>query len=338
MDEDNDLRDDLSDLDDEMSLDDVIDNFMKSKPKDEDGADLSDDEDDDEADADEAEDEAEEEDSEEDEEGDVDPEESDDEEGDEEEEEPAAKKVASDDDEVAVTVDGKELRVSVKELKRLYGQEASLTQKSQSLANQRRVIDAQTQYVAQRLQDQYSTAKARADKFKDVDLFSAARELEPEEFNALRTAKEAAEAEVKKLEQEGSQFLQEVQKNRQAILKEQARESLKVITKAIPEWNDELYGKVRTFAVSQGMNVDMVNEIVDPSAIMMMHMAMKYAEAQTAAPKVTKKVLKAPKKTVRKSEAKTDTTSSQLKAKRQAARMTGDVDDVTELFLAAMKE
>jgi hypothetical protein len=58
----------------------------------------------------------------------------------EEEEQPETEEVeekprraAEDDDEVVVSVDGQEHRIAVKDLKRLFGQEASLTQKSQQV-------------------------------------------------------------------------------------------------------------------------------------------------------------------------------------------------------------
>ena len=327
----------------DTDIEDAIDAFMKSTPKDEDDQPLSDDND-----AHPEADEAEDEDvtTEEDDDGTADPEDgdddadddSDDAEGEGNEGKKPQKAVADDEAEVTVSVDGKDIRVSVKDLKRLYGQEAALTQRSQSLANQRKAIEAQSTYVAQLLQDRYNAAKAKVEKYKDVDLFRASRELEPEEFDALRATKDAAESELQKLEQEGATFLQRVQETRQTLLREQAKESLKEITRTIPQWDDELYGKIRTYAISKGMDRDLVNEIVDPGAIVMMYQAMRYSEAQAAAPKVTKKVAKAPQKVVRKSDKPTDNKSSQLKAKRRTAFESGDVEDVAELFMSAMRE
>ncbi len=325
------MDEELDFLGQETDIEDAIEAFMKSEPKD--VEEPSDDEDDI-AEADEAEDDEEE----------ADPEEAqdDDEQGTDDDEDEGGKgrdvPLASDDAEVAVVVDGKELRVSVKELKRLYGQEAALTQKSQALAAQRKAVEAQSFYVAKLLQDRYEAAKARAAKYAEVDLFRAARELDTDEFEALKAAKEAAESEVAKLEQEGQNFLTQVHQTKAQLLREQAKEALKTITKAIPDWNDELYGRIRTYAISQGMDADTVNEIVDPSAILMIHKAMKFDEAQSAAPKVQKKVKKAPKRVVRKGDAPSDPKSSKLEAKRRAAMVSGDIDDVAELFLAAARD
>lgn len=314
----------------ELDLDDAINAFMKSTPDDQG---LSDDNES-EAEAEEAEEEDIE--TEEGDESETDPDEAGD--ADSEEEEPSKPaKVADEDAEVTITVEGKEHRVSVKDLKRLYGQEAALTQKSQAIAGMRRTVEAQGLYLAQVLESRYKAAQAKAAKYKDVDLFRASRELEPEEFDALRAAKENAESEVAALEREGKEFVQRAQQTRQQLLREQAKESLKVITKAIPDWSDEVYGKVRTYAIAQGMDADMVNEIVDASAIVMMHKAMKFDESQAKKATVTKKVAKAPTKVLKKS-AEVDRGSSKLKAIRREAARSGDVDDVAALFLAASKD
>lgn len=244
-----------------------------------------------------------------------------------------------DDAEVEVTVNGKVERVSIGALKRLAGQEASLTQKTQAVAEQRRALEAQGAYVAKVMSDRYEAAKANAARYANVDLYRASRELDTAEFEALKEAKESAEAEVAALEREGSEFLQKTQETRKALLREQAKESLKVITKNIPDWSDKLYDEVRSYAVSQGMDSQMVNEVVDPGAIMMMHKAMLYDRAQSASAKVTKKVTKASKKTVRKSDTPADTKASKIKAlQRDVMSNGGDVEDVTALFLAASEE
>lgn len=329
----------------EPDIEDAVEAFLKSSPKD--AREPSEEEEDDITEADEAEDEDEED--EEDEGDEIDPDDADeeDDEGSEEDDEEGADEaasVASDEAEVVVSVDGKDHRVSVKELKRLYGQEAALTQRSQSLAAQRKAVEAQTTHVATILQTRYTEAVARAEKYKGVDMFRAARELEPEEFEALRSAKENAESEVQKLEQEGQNLLQQSVQTRQTLLQEQAKLTLKEITNPesrfhIPDWSDNLYGSIRTYAIGQGMDAETVNEIVDPAAIKLLHQAMKYSEAQASiSQKVQKKVKKAPKRVLRKGDAPTDTKSSQIKAKRRAAIESGDVDDVLELFLADARD
>lgn len=314
-------------LNSETSIEDAIDAFMKSRPDEET---LSED-DEAETEVEETEEETEEESTEE-AEGDEDPEAG----SDDDDEAPAAK-VAEDDAEVVVNVEGQEHRVSVKDLKRLFGQEASLTQKSQAIAAQRRLLEAQGLYLSKVLQDRYEAAKGKAEKYKDVDLFRASRELDPEEFDALRAAVENAKSELTAIEREGQEFVQRAQETRSRMLREQAKESLKEITAKIPDWSDDLYGRICTYAISQGMDADVIKEVIDPGAIIMMHKAMKFDESQAKKETITKKVVKAPKKVLKKSDSP-DRTTSKLKTLRKEAVNSGDIDSIAELFLAASKE
>lgn len=326
----------------ETSIDDAIEAFMKSAPEDDD--DLSEDDEDNTPDPDADDEDAgadeDDEDLEDEDDSDEDPDEDADEDDDtdDEDEDDDDVPLVSDEAEVVIPVDGKDHRVSVKDLKRLYGQEAALTQKSQALADQRRTVEAQGLFLAQQLQTRYAKAQEQAEKYKDVDLYRASRELDPEDFDALRAAKENADSELQALEREGREFLQRSQQARQQMLREQAQASVKEIAKAIPEWSDELYKDIRTYAVEQGMDAQLVNEVVDPAAIVMMHKAMKFDKVQSAKSKVTKKVTKAPKKVVSKGDKATDNATSKLKAKRRDAMTSGDVDDVAEAFLAAMRD
>lgn len=262
---------------------------------------------------------------------DTDPDES---ESDDEDEAPKAK-VADDEAEVTVTVEGAEHRVSVKDLKRLYGQEAALTQKSQAIAAQRRSLEDQGLYLAKILDGRHKEALTKVAKYKDVDLFRASRELEPEDFDALRSAKEHAESELVAIEREGKEFVQRAQGQRNQHLREQAKESLKVITKVIPDWNDDVYSKVSAYAVSQGMDADVVGQIVDASAIIMMHKAWQFDQSQSKKETVQKKISKTPKKVLKSSGDPVDRATSKIKSLRRDAANTGDVDDVAALFLAA---
>lgn len=330
----------MDDFASETTLDDAIDAFMAGDAENdlEQGDDVTPDA---EADEDEAEDqeelefftdEDEEDDTSEDE--DEEPSDEDDEDADEEEEDEAPA-LADDEAEVEVEVGEERKRVKVSELKSLFGQKENLSAQTSALAEQRRVMETQGIAVAKLLEDRYTRAKEQADKYKNVDLFKASRELDDEDFDALRAAKEAADTELQAVTNEANNFMKTAQETRASMIREQAKVARQEIMKAIPEWNDELYSQIRTYAVAQGMDVQTVNELVDPSSILLIHKAMQFDNAQKAQPKVTKKVRKAPTKAAKKSSKVTDTKTSKMKAKRRTAMESGDVDDVAELFMAA---
>lgn len=312
----------------EPGIDEAVEAFMKATPKDYkgDGAEVEDpnkevEEVEDEEEVEEAAEEAADEASEEEGEG---------------EEKPASRD-ASDDDDITVSVDGKDLKVKVKDLKRLYGQEAALTQKSQAVAQAAKALETQGLHVAKILDARIKAAEARYAKYADVDLFKAQRELEPEEFDALRNAQKAATEELTALRTEADAFIAESLKTRQEVIRSRAKLALPKIKEAIPNWDDKLYSDLRMYAIGQGFDKDDINELVDPAAIVMIHKAMQLDAAKAKTENVTKKTVKVPKKVLKKGDKSSDTTTLKINQARRQAASTGDIDDIADLYLAAQK-
>lgn len=254
------------------------------------------------------------------------------EETDDEEDSETEPATAADDAIVEFTVDGETKRVSVKDLKRLAGQEASLTRKSQETAEYRKNLEDQFQRNAAVLQKLHQKAVERMKPYQNIDLFKASRELSPEDFDALRTEMQAAHADVKFFEEEINALVEDSSKQRLEAHKKDVPEALKIIREMIPEWSDSLYNDIRSYAVAQGMKTEIVNEIIDPSAISMMHKAMLYDRAQKSVKEKVKKVAQAPKKVLRK-DGRSDT-SSKPKAAIERLAKTGDINDAASVLLA----
>ena len=99
------------------------------------------------------------------------------------------------------------------------------------------------------------------------------------------------------LTEEADNFAKQIKEQQETQLKEQAREAVKVLERDIPNWNNELYNKVRSYAVAEGMEKTIVDQIVDPVAIKLIHKSRLYDEAKKKLlskrkPKPTTKVLK----------------------------------------------
>ena len=117
-----------------------------------------------------------------------------------------------------------------------------------------------------------------------------------------------------------------------------AKEAIKVLTDpktGIPGWNEQLYNDIRRFAVDSGMNEQVVNDMVDPTAFKILHMAMQYQKGKTAVTK-TKKVDKTPKRIIKGTPDETikKSKTSQKTDAFKRARDTGHVDDAAEAFLS----
>jgi hypothetical protein len=254
-------------------------------------------------------------------------------------EEKKSAKVAADDAEVVVTVDGEERRVSVKDLKRLYGQEAALTRKSQAVAAKQKEYEDSTKKAVHALSTLAERAMAEWKPYSEIDWAVAQSTLKPEDFAALRTQAKQRFDNAKFLTEELDKTMSEAQTKFMASLKEKAQETVRVLKDPesphhIPNWSNDVYNSIRDFAIEQGMNAEVVNTLVDPAAIKIIHMAMSFKKAKDVA---TKKVVKAiPKKVLTSKTTQSGTSSKDAKSAkaRQKLRQTGSVDDAAAALMA----
>lgn len=269
-------------------------------------------------------------------------EEGDEEESDDEPEEKSTKKtyVDSDDAVVKIKVDGEVVEASVKDLKRLYGQEASLTRKSQEVAEiKKRAEDTGAKYTAG-LDALLQRAREQAAPYANLNFLALTKDpnVSPEELSALSDAANRAFDNVRYLEQELDGVVKGAQEQRQQQMMQQAREAVKVLSDpktGIPGWNEKLYNDIRSFAVESGMDAQVVNEMVDPTAFKILHMAMQYQKGRTAINK-TKKVDKTPKRIIKGTPEETikQTKVAPKKAVMKRLATSGSIDDAADAFLA----
>lgn len=262
--------------------------------------------------------------------------EDDSEEQEEDEDSSEEENVLDDDAVVEIKVDDENLKVSVKDLKRLYGQEAALTKKSQQVAQKRKEMEAQSTKLNATLERMYTKAAEKWEPYSKVDMLIAAKTLDAEEFTALRNAANAAYEEFQYITKEVDGYIKETQQQQQAQLQEAAKEAVKVLKEAIPGWNQELYGKIISYGVNQGMDPDMMNNLVDPVALQLLHKARLYDEGKKV---VTKKKVNTPKKVMKPTANPTEKFASDKKVKAiQKFRQSGDVDDAVDVFLSRWEE
>ena len=253
--------------------------------------------------------------------------------------------IASDDTIVEVKVNGETEQVSVKDLKRLAGQEASLTRKSQDLADQRKIAEedfAKTTASYQKLLDR---AKERLKPYSDMDMLIAQSQMDVETFAQLRQDAKQAEEDVKFLEEESNALLQDMQAKRQSAVQAAAKDCIRVLEEQMPDWGNDTYNDIRTYAVKQGLPQHEVDQYTDPNVIMLINKARLYDETKAAAQskKAKAKVTKKTKKTKVLSSKKSPPTKTQIKKAaadkarqklRNNPKYGGGMDDVTEALMA----
>lgn len=264
------------------------------------------------------------------------PEPEDDEEG---EEKPAAKKHVDDDEAYVKIKEGdNEHEVPVKDLKRLWGQEAALTRKSQEVATLRTTAEAETTKATATLGALLQRAKTAADPYTKIDFLVAAKNLTSEDLVALRTEAQTRFEEVKFLETELNGFVKAINDKQQATVVEQAKACVTALKDAtsphhIPDWGDKVYSDLREFAVTEGLAADVFNTLTDPASIKLLNMAMQFKRGQSKV--LTTKVNNTPKKIVKTSSTPVSGKGSKAaedKAMRKL-QQDGSTDAAADVFL-----
>jgi hypothetical protein len=270
-----------------------------------------------------------------------------DEEAAEDDDKAKSKKFADDGDDtyVKIKVGDDEHEVKVTDLKRLFGQEAALTRKSQEVAEERKAIDTKRAENIAAYDVLLKRATERADQYRALPWTSLMKDpnVPADQLQALQAEAAKAIEDEGFLKNELGNFMQKVTAEQATAHRAAAQECLKAINNPespahIKGWNDALYNDLRTFGAEMGIPAETVNQITDAGAIKILHMAMQFHRgAQKVV--VTKKVNKTPTKIVKNSASSPATRSApQVTAKSAVAKAkkSGSLQDAANAFEALM--
>jgi len=260
------------------------------------------------------------------------------------------RKYADDADEtyVKIKVNGKDEEVTVASLKRLYGQEKALTQKSQEVADHRKHVDGELEKQTAAAAAIFDRANARWEPYSQIDFNLAAKELPADEYTALRAAAQSAWEDVQFLGTQVDAFHGTIRERQQTDLVARAKKGIEVLTSdpekgGIEGFDEKLYNDIRSYALQEGCPQDVAHNLVEPWVIKLFHKARLYdrGRAKTADKTIVTKVNKTPKKVVKTSQApdRTSTSNRDTASITKATaklRMTGSLDDAADAFMARM--
>lgn len=216
-----------------------------------------------------------------------------------------ARRVAEDDDEVVVKVGDQELRASVRDVKRLLGQEASLTKKSMEVSEKLKAVEAKEREHVEALDAMVKRAHERAKPYAEIDWLVVSKTLSAEDLKQLREDAKEAFADYNYLTQERQKLAEAAQQRQAEELPKKVEAAIKAITDEtspshIPGWSEKVYSEIRDFAIERlKLPAEDVNNETNPAVIKMLWMASQFAKAQEAVKKAkpvakasAKKVLK----------------------------------------------
>jgi len=242
-------------------------------------------------------------------------------------------------------VDGKEVEVSLQELKDGYSRQQDYTRKTQALAEDRRKAEAEATQLrgardqyAERLEALATALKQAQPTEPDWDKLKAENPTEyvvqREDFRRLKERQQEVEAEQRRVYEER---LADWEAQQEAYL---AAESAK-LHEAIPEWKDEAKAKVEKGKLADyvtktyGWTNDDLAAVTDHRLMLVLRKAMLYDESQTVGKeKIRDKVKPAVK--VLKPGVRERVPNREIKSERKRARnalaKSGRTEDAARLF------
>jgi hypothetical protein len=242
-----------------------------------------------------------------------------------------------------VKASGEEIEVTLDDLIKGYQREADYTKKTQTLAEQRKQVEAERQVIEQ--------AKSQRDQYQERlgMIESALRTYAPQEnLEALKETDPIGYA-VKVAEQtQREKQLQAVQMERARIAQQQQAEQsqnlnshlaveAQKLAEAIPEYADEqksvqVKKDIRDYARKIGWSDEELASVYDSRAVLTLYRAMQYEKLMGNKAGVTKKVNEAPKMLKPGVSRQTDVNSEQTKKAQNQLKRTGKVRDAASVF------
>jgi len=242
-----------------------------------------------------------------------------------------------------VKVDNEEMEVTLDELLKGYSRTSDYTKKTQTLAEQRKAIEADRVRIeeAAKLRDQYSQRLQIIEQMlaaQPEENLAELKETDPIGYTMKVAEKLERDKQLEAIRNERQQLAARQQYEYQEQLKNHLASEADKLKSAIPEMGDDVKGEVirkeiREYARSIGWSDQELASVYDHRAVLALYQAMQYNKLQKSKPTVTKKVAEAP-KMLKPGTTGKQTTAEQDALKKMRAKLakTGDKRDAARLF------
>lgn len=234
-----------------------------------------------------------------------------------------------------LVVNGEQVKKSKAEVLELAQKGEDYTRKTQQLAEERRVVQAQMQAAQQQLQMQSAVANLVAEakavegqlaQYRDID-WNALVESDPVQAMKLDRQHRELQAYYQGKVNDIQQTAKQVQSQQDQMKQETLTRERQALIQSVPDWSDKAKFDAESadicgFLANSGFDADEIGSIFDHRAVVVARKAMLYDKLMAGKPAVAKKVAEAPKPV--KSTAPQTTKSKEAYTKtRQELRKTG---------------
>lgn len=238
---------------------------------------------------------------------------------------------------------GEEREVTLDELIKSYQLGTDYTQKTQSLAEQRKALEAEKQAVeqAKSLRDQYAERlqaiqQVLAEQSKGENL-EALKESDPIGY-AVRVAElQQRREQLAAVQAEQQRIAYQQQSEHQQRLASIVAEEQQKLAQAIPEFADPqkgetVRGEIRTYAKQLGFTDQELAQVYDSRAVLTLWKAAQYDKLLSQKPGVQKKVAEAPKVLKPGTSRPVNTEEQSIRDQRKVLKKTGKARDAAAIF------
>ena len=182
---------------------------------------------------------------------------------------------------VMVKIDGEETAVDIKDLAKGYATEQSLSKKGRELGEARKALEAERAEKLSQIeaisgatqQALLGPEQAAAKRYHDIEasIEKAREEGDTFEVNELKDKREQAQKQYWSIRQRREQLVTETTEAQAKAKEEQFKEQIahfqEVIPSMIPDFSEDVAVQIREFALEEGINEGLLDNIVDPNIV-----------------------------------------------------------------------
>ena len=247
---------------------------------------------------------------------------------------------------VTIKIDGKEVEVTLDELKNGYQRQSDYTRKTMEAAEQRKAADAELNAAIQE-------RRTYADNLQrmQIQLESALQEqntidwqrlidTDPQEYLKQQHLYQQRQAQLQRNGIEQQQVNAKIQAEEQTRFQSHLQAQQEELLAKLPEWKNDEKSKtekvaLREYLLNQGFDQKTVDNVSDAKAVIMARKAMLYDKMMSKAQAVAKKVSNLPQKVEKPGVAETRNLDKRSNAFQRLSK-SGSIDDAAAMFASIL--
>lgn len=238
---------------------------------------------------------------------------------------------------------GEEREVTLDELIRGYQLEADYTRKTQSLAEERKAVEAERAKIQEAAQarDLYAQRLQIIENLlsqqQPQENLEELKEIDPIGYAVKVAEQQQRDKQLAAIQSERARIAQQQDAERTELISKHVAAEAAKLQQAIPDFADKEKGEsirkdIRNFAKSIGWSDEELASVYDSRAVLTLYKAMQYDRLVSNKPEVTKKVAQAPKMLKAGASQQRNPDQEQIKKQKQQLKRSGRVADAANVF------